>query len=196
MIAVIRYNAGNVLSVMNALSRLGAEAILTDDVDAIRSADKVIFPGVGEASSAMRYLDEHGLSDAIRSLKQPFLGICLGMQLMCTSSEEGDVECLGLFPDRIQQFPRGRGYKVPHVGWNTIRDLSGPLYRRTEEGEYVYFVHSYYAPLSRYSSAVCEYGGMAFSASLSRDNFHGMQFHPEKSGDAGERMLRCFLEEA
>ena len=166
MIAVIKYSAGNVLSVMNALSRLGAEAILTDDVDAIRSADKVIFPGVGEASSAMRYLDEHGLSDAIRSLKQPFLGICLGMQLMCSSSEEGDVECLGLFPER------------------------------TGEGEYVYFVHSYYAPLSQFSSAVCEYGGIAFSASLSRDNFHGMQFHPEKSGDAGERMLRCFLEEA
>ncbi len=196
MIAVIRYNAGNVLSVMNALSRLGCDAVLTGDPAIIRSADKVIFPGVGEASSAMRYLDEHGLSDVIRSLRQPFLGICLGLQLMCSSSEEGDTRCLGIFPERVSLFPKGRGWKVPHVGWNTINGLSGPLYAGTDEGEHVYFVHSYYVPLSVYTSAVTEYDGIRFSASLSRGNFHGMQFHPEKSGDAGERMLRCFLEEA
>lgn len=195
MIAVIKYNAGNILSVMNALSRLGKEAVLTDDPKIIESADKVIFPGVGEASSAMRYLNEKGLSDVIRGLKQPFLGICLGMQLMCSSSEEGNTDCLGLFPIRIVQFPRGRGWKVPHMGWNTIEKLSGPIYKDSHDGEYVYFVHSYYAPLSEYTSAEAEYCGIRFSASLSKDNFHGMQFHPEKSGDAGERMLRCFLED-
>lgn len=194
MIAVIRYGAGNVLSVMNALSRLGCEAVLTDDPEAIRSADKVIFPGVGEASSAMAYLDSHGLSDVIRGLKQPFLGICLGMQLMCSSSEEGDTECLGIFPERVTLFPKGRGYKIPHVGWNTITDLSGPLFLDTWEGEYVYFVHSYYVPLTPFTSAVAEYDGMAFSAALEKDNFLGVQFHPEKSADAGERVLRAFLE--
>ena len=195
MIAVIKYNAGNILSVMNALSRLRKEAVLTDDPEIISSADKVIFPGVGEASSAMRYLNERGLSTVIRSLNQPFLGICLGMQLMCASSEEGDTECLGIFPSEIIQFRRGVGWKVPHMGWNTLENISGPLYKDTKEMEYVYFVHSYYAPLSEYTSAETEYAGVRFSASLSKDNFHGMQFHPEKSGDAGERMLRCFLED-
>ncbi|MBO8436476.1 MAG: imidazole glycerol phosphate synthase subunit HisH [Spirochaetes bacterium] len=195
MIAVIRYNAGNVLSVMNALSRLGHEAVLTDDEALIKHADKVIFPGVGEASSAMEYLNRTGLADVIRSLKQPFLGICLGMQLMCSSSEEGDTKCLGIFPETVKAFPRSSGYKIPHVGWNTISKLKGPLYRNTDENAYVYFVHSYYVPLSSDTTAVCNYDDLDFSASLSFANFHGMQFHPEKSGSEGERMLRCFLED-
>ena len=195
MIAVIRYNAGNVLSVMNAIDRLGYDAVLTDDKNVLKSADKVIFPGVGEASYAMEYLHEKGLDDVIRSLKQPFLGICLGMQLMCSSSEEGDTDCLGIFPVRVKLFPKGMGFKVPHVGWNTIECLDDPVYRHTAEDEYVYFVHSYYAPLSEFSSAVTEYGGIRFSASLRKDNFHCLQFHPEKSGKAGDQMLRSFLEE-
>ena len=195
MIAVIRYSAGNVLSVMNALSRLGKDAVLTDDPAMINSADHVIFPGVGEASSAMRYLREHGLDEVIRNLTQPFLGICLGMQLMCSASDEGDTECLGIFPERVTLFPGGRGFKIPHMGWNNLEKLSGPLFGHVSSGEYVYFVHSYYVPASCYSSAVTEYDGISFSASLSKDNFHGVQFHPEKSGDVGERILRSFLEE-
>ncbi len=195
MIAVIRYNAGNVLSVMNALSRMGKDAVLTDDRAAIERADKVIFPGVGEASSAMAYLKAHRLDEVIRGLRQPFLGICLGMQLMCASSEEGDTECLGIFPERVRLFPKGRGWKIPHVGWNTLERLSGPLFKASEEGDYAYFVHSYYVPLSDSASSVTEYDGVVFSSSLSRGNFHGVQFHPEKSGEEGERILRSFLEE-
>lgn len=195
MIAVIRYNAGNVQSVMNTLSRFGAKAVLTDDPDVIRDADKVIFPGVGEAGSAMRYLNEHGLSALIRSLKQPFLGICLGMQLMCSFSEEGNTECLGIFPETIHQFPKGQGFKVPHMGWNTISNLSSPLFTGLENESYVYFVHSFYVPLSSYTTAETEYGGIKFSSALSRGNFHGVQFHPEKSGDCGMEIIRAFLED-
>lgn len=195
MIAVIRYNAGNVLSVMNALSRLGADAVLTDDRSIIEAADKVIFPGVGEASSAMAHLKKTGMADVIKNLKQPFLGICLGMQLMCSYSEEGNTEGLGIFPESVREFPRSRGYKIPHVGWNTISDLKGPLYKTTAENSYVYFVHSYYVPLSENTTARCSYDDMDFSASLSYGNFHGMQFHPEKSGSEGEKMLRSFLED-
>lgn len=194
MIAVIRYNAGNVLSVMNALGRIGAEAVLTDDPAVIASADHVIFPGVGEASSAMGYLAASGLDEVIRNLKQPFLGICLGMQLMCGSSDEGSTECLGIFGERVTLFPGGRGFKIPHVGWNTISGLSGPLYRGLPEDSYVYFVHSYYVPLSADASASADYDSIRFSASLSSGNFHGVQFHPEKSGEVGERILRNFLE--
>ena len=196
MTAVIRYNAGNVLSVMNALSRIGSDAVLTDDPDTIISSDRVIFPGVGEASSAMSYLREKGLDKVIKSLTQPFLGICLGMQLMCSSSEEGDVDCLGIFPERVSLFPRGRGFKIPHMGWNTLERTSGPLFRGIQDEEYAYFVHSYYVPSSSSSSALTEYDGITFSSALSRDNFHGVQFHPEKSGRTGERILRNFLEEA
>lgn len=196
MTAVIRYNAGNVLSVMNALSRIGSDAVLTDDPDTIISSDHVIFPGVGEASSAMSYLREKGLDEVIRGLTQPFLGICLGMQLMCSSSEEGDVDCLGIFPERVSLFPRDRGFKIPHMGWNTLERTSGPLFRGIQDEEYVYFVHSYYVPSSSSSSALTEYDGITFSSALSRDNFHGVQFHPEKSGRTGERILRNFLEEA
>ena len=195
MIAVIRYNAGNVQSVMNTLSRFGAKAVLTDDPDVIREADKVIFPGVGEAGSAMRYLNEHGLSALIRSLKQPFLGICLGMQLMCSFSEEGNTECLGIFPETIHQFPKGQGFKVPHMGWNTISNLSSPLFTGLENESYVYFVHSFYVPLSSYTTAETEYGGIKFTSALSRGNFHGVQFHPEKSGDCGMEIIRAFLED-
>ena len=195
MIAVIRYNAGNVQSVMNTLSRFGAEAVLTDDPDVIRDADKVIFPGVGEAGSAMRYLNEHGLSALIRSLKQPFLGICLGMQLMCSFSEEGNTECLGIFPETIHQFPKGQGFKVPHMGWNTISNLSSPIFTGLENESYVYFVHSFYVPLSSYTTAETEYGGIKFTSALSRGNFHGVQFHPEKSGDCGMEIIRAFLED-
>lgn len=195
MIAVIRYNAGNVQSVMNTLSRFGAKAVLTDDPDVIRDADKVIFPGVGEAGSAMRYLNEHGLSALIRSLKQPFLGICLGMQLMCSFSEEGNTECLGIFPETIHQFPKGQGFKVPHMGWDTISNLSSPLFTGLENESYVYFVHSFYVPLSSYTTAETEYGGIKFTSALSRGNFHGVQFHPEKSGDCGMEIIRAFLED-
>ena len=194
MIAVIRYSAGNVLSVMNALARIGKDAVLTDDPGVISRADHVIFPGVGEASSAMKYLRDHGLDDVIRNLEQPFLGICLGMQLMCSSSDEGSAECLGIFPEHVSLFPPGRGCKIPHMGWNTIENLSGPLFSSVQSDEYVYFVHSYYVPLSEYASAVTEYDGISFSSALSKDNFHGVQFHPEKSGKTGERILRSFLE--
>ena len=194
MIAVIRYGAGNVRSVLSALGRLGAEGTLTSDPVVIKAADHVIFPGVGEASSAMASLSASGLIDTIRSLRQPFLGICLGMQLMCTHSEEGDTEGLGVIPTPVLRFPEGRGFKIPHMGWNTISSLKGPLSRDVVEGEYMYFVHSYYVPVSEYTSAVCEYDGLEFSAALEKDNFFLTQFHPEKSGDAGERILRSFLE--
>lgn len=194
MIAVIRYGAGNVRSVLSALGRLGAEGTLTSDPDVIRAADHVIFPGVGEALSAMAALSASDLIDTIRSLSQPFLGICLGMQLMCTHSEEGDTECLGVIPTPVLRFPEGRGFKIPHMGWNTISSLKGPLFQDVAEGEYMYFVHSYYVPVSGYTSAVCSYDGLEFSAALEKDNFFLTQFHPEKSGDAGERILRSFLE--
>ena len=194
MIAVIRYGAGNVRSVLSALGRLGVEGTLTADPDMIRSADRVIFPGVGEASSAMASLSASGLIDTICSLRQPFLGICLGMQLMCAYSEEGNTECLGVIPSPVLRFPDGRGFKIPHMGWNTVSSLRGALFRDVKEDEYMYFVHSFYVPVSEYTSAVCSYDGLEFSAALVKDNFFLTQFHPEKSGDAGERVLKAFLE--
>lgn len=193
MIAVIKYNAGNIRSVLNALERIGYEGTLTEDAEIIREADHVIFPGVGEASSAMAYLKSRGLDDVIKEIRKPFLGICLGMQLMCAHSEEGDTECLGIFPDTVKLFPTGRGYKIPHVGWNTVSDLKGPAFSDVSDGEYAYFVHSYYVPFSEYASAITEYNDIRFSSALWRDNFIGTQFHPEKSGDMGERILRSFL---
>ena len=181
-------------SVLSALSRLGADGVLTDDPDVIRSADKVIFPGVGEAGSAMKALRSRGLDDVIRSLRQPFLGICLGMQLMCSFSEEGDTEGIGVIESPVLRFPSGRGCKIPHMGWNAISSLQGRLYKDLEEGAYMYFVHSYYVPLSEYTSAVCSYDGLEFSASLEKDNFSLTQFHPEKSGGEGEKILKAFLE--
>ena len=195
MIAVIRYNAGNVQSVMNTLSRFGAKAVLTDDPDVIRDADKVIFPGVGEAGSAMRYLNEHGLSALIRSLKQPFLGICLGMQLMCSFSEEGNTECLGIFPETIHQFPKGQGFKVPHMGWNTISNLSSPLFTGLENESYVYFVHSYQACPEDKSIILAKSSyGEELVAAVGKDNVVATQFHPEKSGDIGLKIIKNFVE--
>ena len=194
MVAVIKYNAGNVQSVMCALHRLGADFVLTDDPDVIRSSDHVIFPGVGEASSAMADLEKSGLKDVIRSLRRPFLGICLGMQLMCSFSEEGDVPCLGIFPERVKLFPKDRGYKIPHVGWNTLENTSGRLFAPTSDEEYVYFVHSYYVPYSENTSASTRYDGLCFSSALEKENFYGVQFHPEKSADAGLGILRRFIE--
>ncbi len=191
MIAILKYNAGNIASVRNALDRLGYASFMSDDPEEIRKADKVIFPGVGEASSAMKYLKETGLDKLIPDLKQPFLGICLGLQLMCRHSEEGDTGCLGLFDIEVKRFPAGE--PVPHMGWNNLKNLHGPLFEGISEEDDVYFVHSYYAKTSPFTSAMCEYI-LPFSAALQRDNFYALQFHVEKSGKVGERMLRNFLE--
>ncbi len=192
-IVVIKYNAGNTRSVMNALHRIGAEAQLTDDPERIRRADKVIFPGVGEASTAMQYLRHHGLDRVIPGLQQPVLGVCLGMQLLCRHSEENDTEGLGVFDLAVRRFPPGSG-KIPQIGWNDIYGFSGPLFRALEEHAYVYFVHGYYVERGAGTAATAAYGP-EYSAALHRDNFYAVQFHPEKSAAAGERILRNFLRE-
>ncbi len=195
MIALIKYNAGNVTSVLSALRRIGAEATLTSDPDVIRAADKVIFPGVGEASSAMAYLKKAGLDSVIKSLKQPFLGICLGLQLMCRYSEEGNVDTLSVFPDvAVRRFPDDRGYKIPHVGWNTIKVSDDALFSGIKDNSYVYFVHSYYAEMCSDAISISSYDDISFSSGIKKDNFYGLQFHPEKSGEVGERILRNFVE--
>lgn len=193
-VAIIKYNAGNIYSVYCCVTRLGAEAIITDDVEEIRSADKVIFPGVGEARAAMEYLNGKGLSDVIRNLKQPVLGICIGMQLMCKHSEEGDIDCLGIFDVPVVKFkPTDREYKVPQVGWNQIFSSENcPLYKDVFDGEYVYYVHSYHVPLCEWTIAKTDYS-VLYSASLHKDNFWATQFHPEKSGSVGERIIANFL---
>ena len=190
-VAIIKYNAGNVASVVNALRRLGVEPFVTDDPQLIDGADRVIFPGVGEASSAMRYLRERKLDTLITSLTQPVLGICLGMQLLCAYSEENDTRCLGIFPAKVKRFAVD-GLKVPHMGWNTIAGVRSPLFQGAAEDSYVYFVHSYYLEPSPETTATSSYG-VDFAAAISRSNFHGVQFHPEKSGAVGERMLENFL---
>ena len=190
MIAIIDYNAGNTRSVKNALERLGQQAMLTNDAEIIRKAAKVIFPGVGEAGSAMKYLLDLNLDYAIRSLTQPFLGICLGLQLMCHSSEESDTTGLGIFDTDVRKFPPTR--LVPHMGWNTLTDLKGPLFTGLPESNDLYFVHSYYAELCSQTVATCAYI-FPFSAALQKDNFFAVQFHPEKSADTGERILKNFL---
>jgi len=190
-IAVIKYNAGNIGSVANALERLGYACKVTDDHDEILQADKVIFPGVGEASGTMKYLRDKGLDMLIPALKQPVMGICLGMQLMCSWSEEGDTPALGIFPERVKRF-RG-SVKVPHMGWNSIQFKPDGLFRGLSAGSYVYFVHSFYAENGVDTLATCDYGGI-FSAGLHRDNFYAAQFHPEKSGDVGQLILKNFIE--
>ncbi len=190
-VAIVKYNAGNTASVANALSRVGVEPIITDDAEILSSADKVIFPGVGEASTAMAYLRERGLDEAIRSLQQPVLGVCLGMHLLCSSSDENDTDCLGLLPYRVRRFAGG-GLKIPHMGWNQITDLRGPLFEGNAEGGFVYFVHSYFVESGVHSTAACIYGEK-FTAALSYKNFHAVQFHTEKSGKVGERILENFL---
>jgi imidazole glycerol-phosphate synthase subunit HisH len=187
----VKYNAGNTASVMNALTRVGVETLVTDVADEMRSADKVIFPGVGEASTAMKYLRERGLDSVIRSLTQPVLGICLGMQLMCDTSEENDSECLGIMPYRVRRF-ESETLKIPHVGWNRIDELDSPLFKGVAQGERVYFVHGYYVETGDSTIATCEYG-QRFSAAIGRGNFHAVQFHPERSGANGERILENFL---
>jgi len=189
---IIKYNAGNIQSVLYALERIGQEAVVTDDPDQIRKADKVIFPGVGEASTAMGYLKERGLDLLLRSLTQPVLGICLGMQLMCSYSEENDTDCLGIFEERVKKFT-SPGLKVPQIGWNNIYDLKTPLFRELKDNSYCYFVHGYYADLGRHTIATTSYG-QPYSSGLHRDNFYGVQFHPEKSAAVGEQILKNFLE--
>lgn len=189
-LAVIDYNAGNIRSVLFALERLGIEALLTKDPEEIQSADKVIFPGVGEAASTMDYLRSHQLDTLIRSLKQPVFGICLGMQLLCEHSEERDTTCLGIIPQRVVKFePK---LKVPHMGWNQITNLKSPLFSPELENGYVYFVHSYYAEVGPYTIGTTDYI-TPFSSAVQKDNFYATQFHPEKSGSVGEQILKNFL---
>ena len=188
---IIDYGAGNVFSVATALERLGVRSALTSDPDVIRRAERVIFPGVGQAGQAMERLVRTGLDEVIPRLTVPVLGICLGMQLMCARSEEGQTEGLGIFPLDVKKF--GGGVKVPHMGWNNLTELKGPLFKGLgEEAPRMYFVHSYYVPVSGFSAAVCDYG-FAFSAALEKDNFFGCQFHPEKSSAMGPAVLKNFL---
>jgi imidazole glycerol-phosphate synthase subunit HisH len=191
VIAVLKYNAGNVQSVIYALHRLGAEAIITDDEEMLLRADKVIFPGVGAAGTTMTYLKENKLDEVIRNIKNPLLGICLGMQLLCKHSEENNTECLGIFDVNVKLFPPKE--KVPHIGWNNLKDCKGKLFNNVSESSDVYFVHSYYAEQNENSIADCDYI-LPFSAAIQKDNFYAVQFHAEKSGEAGEKILKNFLE--
>jgi imidazole glycerol-phosphate synthase subunit HisH len=189
---IIQYNAGNVQSVTYALERLGIEPLLTDEEAEIRTADRVIFPGVGEASTAMKYLREKGLEKILPTLKQPVFGICLGQQLMCSYSEENNTDCLGIFDIRVKKFPSDGYHKVPHMGWNSLTQLRGTLTDGISEGAFVYFVHSYCAEISPYTVAQTDYIH-PFSAMLKKDNFYSAKFHPEKSGPVGARILENFL---
>lgn len=194
-VAIVKYNAGNIRSVINAVKRLGVDPIYTDEASVLRSADRVIFPGQGEAASAMSYLREHGLVEVIRSLRQPVLGICIGQQLLCRHSEEGDTDCMGIFRTDVRRFrPERHEEKVPLMGWNTLENMQTPLFNGLGNSSepYVYFVHSYYCPLCEDTIAESNYI-QTYSAALHRDNFYATQFHPEKSGDVGEQILRNFL---
>jgi imidazole glycerol-phosphate synthase subunit HisH len=191
-VVIIKYNAGNVQSVQFALERLGVNATITDQVEKIVQADRVIFPGVGEASTTMKYLQSLKLDEVIVNLKQPVLGICLGMQLMCRNSDENNTACLGIFDEEVKQFNPAESKKIPHMGWNQLQ-LANGWFPKSLQGENVYFVHSYYVPVSRFTSAVTEYG-VPFSAAMNKDNFYAVQFHPEKSAAAGEVILKNFME--
>ncbi len=193
-IVIVKYNAGNIQSVQYALERIGASALVTDDHELIRSADKVIFPGVGEASTAMHYLQSKSLDVLIKELQQPVLGICLGMQLMCKYSEENDTDCMGIFDEQVKLFQpeKSAGLKVPQIGWNTISDLSTHLFKDVPENSFCYFVHGYYASKGEHTIATTDYV-QPYSAALHRDNFYGVQFHPEKSAVVGEQILKNFL---
>ena len=190
MIAIIDYVAGNVKSVENAVQKLGFETIITSDFEEIRNAEKVIFPGVGEASTAMKYLKQKNLEKLIPTLKQPFLGICLGQQLLCDFSEEGATKCLGIFDLKVKEFPSTD--IVPHMGWNNLQKLQGPVFEGISEADNFYFVHSYYCEVGEFTTSECDYI-LPFSATLQKDNFYGTQFHPEKSGDVGSKILENFL---
>lgn len=192
-VAIIKYNAGNIYSVDYALKRLGITPLVTDDPELIQKADKVIFPGVGEAFTTMAHLKTSRLDDLIRHLKQPVLGICLGMQLMCRYSEEGNADCLGIFDADVKRFvPQKHADKVPHIGWNTLTDVKSDILPASLENEFVYFVHSYYVPVHAFTAATTDYI-TPFSAALQKDNFYATQFHPEKSGSVGEIILKNFL---
>jgi glutamine amidotransferase len=192
-IAIVKYNAGNVYSVDYALKRLGIESVVTADSELLQKADKVIFPGVGEAHTTMQYLRACGLDRVIRELRQPVLGICLGMQLMCRFSDEGNADCLDIFDVEVKRFvPCKQEDKVPHMGWNTLSQVKGRLFDSRQEGGFVYFVHSYYVPVHVCTAAVTDYIH-PFSAALHKDNFYATQFHPEKSGAVGEAILKNFL---
>jgi glutamine amidotransferase len=195
-VAIIKYNAGNIQSVTFALERLGISPIITDNADEIQTAEKVVFPGVGEASSAMSYLQNNNLDKLIVSLKQPTLGICLGMQLMCKHSEEGDTNCLGIFDSRVKKFDFERQQenilKVPQIGWNTIYNLNSNLFKSIKENEYMYFVHSFYVEKSQDMIASTNYG-IEYSSALQKNNFYAVQFHPEKSSEAGQVIMQNFI---
>lgn len=193
-VVIIKYNAGNIQSVQYAMQRIGLQATVSDDPEKIMAADKVIFPGVGEASTAMQYLKERNLDKIIRALHQPVLGICLGMQLLCEHTEENDTACLGIFENvKVRKFdPAKSQLKVPQIGWNTITDLKSALFETIKANSYCYYVHSYYAELSKYTIATTDYGKL-YSAAIKKNNFYGVQFHPEKSALTGEIILKNFL---
>ncbi|MCM1079208.1 MAG: imidazole glycerol phosphate synthase subunit HisH [Bacteroidales bacterium] len=194
-VTIVKYNAGNICSVVNALRRIGVEPIITDNAEEIRRADKVIFPGQGEAGTAMEYLRGRGLDDVIRSLTRPVLGICVGQQLLCRHSEEGDTDCIGIFPMEVKRFrPAIREDKVPQMGWNSLYNLKSPLFKNIKESDYVYFVHSYYVPFHEdYTIATADFT-LPYSAAIHTGNFYATQFHPEKSGDVGSQILKNFME--
>ncbi|MER3470394.1 MAG: imidazole glycerol phosphate synthase subunit HisH [Chitinophagaceae bacterium] len=192
-IAIIKYNAGNIQSVLNALERLGVQAEVTDSIEQIKNADKVIFPGVGEASSAMSSLQENKLDVVIKELKQPVLGICVGMQLLCKHSEENNTHCLNIIPVEVKKFESSKMFKVPQVGWNTIYNLYSPLFKNIPENSYIYNVHSYFAEDSEYTIATCNYG-IEYAAAVRKENFYGVQFHTEKSAAIGDQIIKNFLD--
>jgi len=192
-VAIVKYNAGNIYSVVNALRRLGIDPLLTDNAEQLMTADKVLFPGQGHAGEAMDYLRARRLDEVIRNLRQPVLGICVGQQLLCRHSEEGDTDCIGIFDAEVKRFrPRHHEEKVPCMGWNQLYGLKSPLYEGLDDGDYVYFVHSFYVPVCDDTIATADYV-QPYSASMQRDNFYACQFHPEKSGKVGEQIIKNFL---